>query len=122
MPSLVKADSAFANLVRKNPNWIQSHIWRGRTNSLIDPKVETDNTKGHFEKVLSLIKPEEIASTYKKEAVESYEYLGYYYVTKKDKAKADEYWNKVKELDPENAKAKAYFNPPKQQPAKPAGK
>ena len=39
----------------------------------------------------------------------------------KDKAKADEYWNAVQELDPNNAKAKIYFNQPKQAP-KPAGK
>jgi len=120
-PMLVKSDTAFSNLVRKNPSWIQAYIWRGRVNSLIDPKVTTDNTKMHYDKVLSLIKPEEMATTYKKEAIESYEFLGSYYVTKKDKAKSDEMWNKVKELDPENAKAKYYFNPPKA-PVKPAGK
>lgn len=118
---LIKADTAFANLVLKNPNWPVAYLWRGRTNSLIDPKVTTDNTKNHFEKVLSLIKPEEKTTTYKKEAIESYEYLGYYYVTKKDKAKADEMWNLVKELDPENAKAKSYFTPPKAGAPKPAG-
>ena len=116
IPALIKADTAFANLVRKNPSWIPAYVWRGRANSLIDSKVERDDTKLIYEKVLSLIKPEELNNN-KKDAVEAYEYLGSYYVTKKDKAKADETWTKVKELDPENQKAKYYFAPPKQ-PAK----
>jgi tetratricopeptide (TPR) repeat protein len=118
-PLLVKADSAFSNLVRKNPNWAVAYQWRGRVNSLVDPKCESDVTKNMYEKTLSTLKPEEVSGASKSVAVESYEYLGYYYVTKKDKVKSDEMWNKVKELDPENAKAKAYFTPPKQQPVKP---
>ncbi|MCE3259423.1 MAG: hypothetical protein K0S12_1064, partial [Bacteroidetes bacterium] len=46
--------------------------------------------------------------------VEALEYLGYYYVTKKDKAKADEMFNQLKEIDPANPKVTNYFNPPKQ--------
>ncbi|MBK9285738.1 MAG: tetratricopeptide repeat protein [Sphingobacteriaceae bacterium] len=113
IPALIKADSAFANLVRKNPSWIPAYVWRGRANSLIDSKVEREDTKLIYEKVLSLIKPEELNAN-KKDAVEAYEYLGAYYLNKKDKAKADEMWTKVKELDPENQKAKYYFTPPKQ--------
>jgi tetratricopeptide (TPR) repeat protein len=116
----VKADSAFAQLVRLNPSWPTAYIWRGRANAGMDPKAEKDLAKLQYEKVLSTIKPEEKTTTSKKDAIEAYEYLGYYYVTKKDKAKADEMWNAVKELDPNNEKAKAYFTPPKQpqQPGK----
>ena len=38
--------------------------------------------------------------------IESYRYLGYYYLLQNDKATADGYWNKVLELDPENETAK----------------
>ena len=37
--------------------------------------------------------------------VEAYDYLGYYYVVKKDNAKAKTYYQKLKEVDPKNAKA-----------------
>lgn len=121
-PFYVKADTALAQLVKLNPSWPTAYTWRGRTNSLIDPKAEKDFAKGYYEKVLAIVKPEEKTTTYKKDVVEALEYLGYYYVTKKDKAKADEMWNAVKEIDPANEKAKAYFTPPKQGTNKPAGK
>jgi lipoprotein NlpI len=45
--------------------------------------------------------------------VEAYEYLGYYYVTKKNDEKAREYWLMVKELDPSNEKANSFLKPKK---------
>lgn len=114
-PMYVKADSAFANLVRLNPSWPTAYTWRGRANASIDPKAEKETTKSIYEKVLSVIKPEEKATTYKKDAIEAYEYLGYYYVTKKDKSSADSAFNSIKELDPNNQKQKDYFSPPKPQ-------
>ncbi|MCX8080421.1 MAG: tetratricopeptide repeat protein [Bacteroidia bacterium] len=111
MPFLNLADTSFGSLIALNPNWPVAHIWKGRSLASIDYKNEKWLAKPSYEKVLNIIKPEEMNGTYKKEAVEAYEYLGFHYVTIKDKSKADEIWNKVKELDPENAKAKAYFNP-----------
>jgi tetratricopeptide (TPR) repeat protein len=111
MPFLNLADTSFGSLIALNPNWPVAYLWKGRARASIDYKNEKWLAKDAYEKVLSVIKPEEMNGTYKKEAVEAYEYLGFYYVTLKDKTKSDEVWNKVKELDPENAKAKAYFNP-----------
>jgi lipoprotein NlpI len=65
--------------------------------------------------VLAIVKPEERTTTYKSNVIEAYEYLGYYYVTKKDDAKAKEQWLIVKELDPSNEKANNYLNPKKPQ-------
>jgi len=117
LASLIKADSAFKRLTQLNPSWPWGYTWRGRTNSLIDPKVTSDSTKVYYEKVIQLVKPEERTSTYKANIIEANEYLGYYYVTKKDDAKAKEYWLIVKELDPSNPKAEKYLNPAKPQPA-----
>lgn len=117
-PLLIKADSAFSKVTQLNPTWPLGYTWRGRANSLLDMKAEKDVTKTCYEKVVAVVKPEEANTTYKNNIIEAYEYFGYYYVTKKDKAKADEMWNKVKSIDPENAKAKAYFTPPKQTPPK----
>jgi tetratricopeptide (TPR) repeat protein len=120
----IQADSAFKKLTQLNPNWPWGYTWRGRANSLIDPKATSDSTKMHYEKVIQLVKPEERTGTYKPNIIEAYEYLGYYYVTKKDEAKAREYWQMVKELDPSNEKAERFLNPKKPQPAgtKPPGK
>lgn len=114
-PFFVKADSAFSRLCQKNANWPIAFMWRGRANSYLDPKNEKDFTKMHYEKMLSLIKPEEKTGTYKNNYIEGLEYLGYYYVSKKDKVNADMIWNQVKELDPANPKQKDYFAPPKPQ-------
>jgi hypothetical protein len=75
--------------------------------------VQSDSTKVFYEKVISLVKPEERSGSYKANLVEAYEYLGYYYVTKKDDSKAKEQWLIVKELDPSNEKANNYLNPKK---------
>lgn len=117
--SFSKADSAFKKLTQLNPTWPWGYTWRGRCNASIDPKATTDTTKTQYEKVIQLVKPEERTGTYKPNIVEAYEYLGYYYVTKKDDAKAKEYWLIVKELDPSNEKANNYLNPKKPQPVAP---
>lgn len=118
----IKADSAFKSLTELNPSWPVGYTWRGRVNSILDPKIEKDSTKVFYEKVITTIKPEEKAN-YKTNILESLEYLGYYFVTKKDKTNADMIFNQIRELDPANEKAKNYFAPPKQTVApKPAGK
>lgn len=111
-PLLIKADTAFAGLVRKNPSWITAYIWRGRTNSLTEILLKKEKEglgKVHYEKVLSMVKPEEKTGTNKKEVIEALEYLGSYYVLIGDKAKADEIFNQLKEIDPNNIKVKNYF-------------
>ncbi len=118
-----KADTAFKKLSELNPNWPWGYTWRGRANALLDPKGFSDSTKTYYEKVIAVVKPEERTGTYKPNIVEAYEYLGYYYVTKKDEVKAKEYWLLVKEMDPANEKANNYLNPKKPQaPVKAAPK
>jgi tetratricopeptide (TPR) repeat protein len=112
----VKADTSFSRLTTLSPVWPIGYFWRGRSNSYLDPKNEKWLAKPHYEKMLTLIKPEERTSTYKSNVIEASEYLGDYYLNNKefkDKTKADEYWSAVKELDPANEKAKYYFAPPK---------
>lgn len=117
VPFLVKSDSAFAGLIRLNPNWITAYTWKGRSSSLLN----FDLGKPYYEKVLTIVKPEEKTGSYKRDVVEAYEYLGSFYLNKKDKANADANFNLLKEIDPTNQKAIYYFNPPKT-PQKPAGK
>jgi len=117
LASFAKADSAFKKLTQLNATWPWGYTWRGRANSILDPKATSDSTKTYYEKVIQLVKPEERNGTYKPNIIEANEYLGYYYVTKKDDVKAKEYWTIVKELDPTNQKAENYLNPKKPQTA-----
>lgn len=121
MPFLVKADSAFAGLIRLNQNWATAYTWKGRSSSLIS----FDLGKPFYEKVLTVVKPEEKTGSYKKDVVEAYEYLGSYYVNNKDKANADATFTSLKEIDANNQKVLNYFNPKAQQkpaPGKPTAK
>ncbi len=124
IPFFISADSSFSKLTQLNPSWPTGYFWRGKASVQLDPKNEKALAKPHFEKAISLVKPEEKATpTYKNNMIEALEYLaGYYTSVAKDKTKADEYWKSVQEIDPNNAKAKIYFNPPKQGTTKPAGK
>lgn len=125
MNLFVKADTSFSRLTQLTPTWPLGYFWRGRANSYLDPKNEKWLAKPHYEKLVSLVKPEERSGTYKSNVIEASEYLGDYYVNNKeakDKIKADGYWNAVKELDPTNEKAKYYFAPPKASAPKPTAK
>ncbi len=114
MPFFVKADTCFSKLIVSAPNFATGYFWRARAEVFIDPTSEKGLAKPDFEKGLSLIKPEEKTGAYKTNVIEAYEYLGGYYTSvAKDDAKAKEHWTMLKEIDPNNAKANIYFNPPK---------
>jgi len=122
LPYFIRSDSAFMKLTELNPAWPVGFFWRGKANLQLDPENEKWLAKPYFEQALSLLKPEErLLPANKNNLIEASEYLGDYYVSNKegkDKTKADEMWNTVRELDPANIKQKAYFAPPK--PAKAA--
>ena len=48
----------------------------------------------------------------KTNVIEACEYLGYYYLTVKDNAKAKEYFTIIKDLDPNNKKQIEFFKSP----------
>jgi len=106
----VKADTCFSKLVQVSPpTYPIGYFWRGKTNVQLDPKNEKWSAKPFYEKALEVVKPEERAAT-KANVIEACSYLGYYYYVKeKDIEKAKYYWGIVKELDPNNEKAKAFF-------------
>ncbi len=108
-----KADSAFIKVNELNPNWPDAYLWRGNANSGMDPDFEAGFAKGFYEKYISLLTadPEKFESTLKIKnkagLINAYGYLGFYFYNKDMVAEAKEYYKKVLELDPENAKAKA---------------
>lgn len=112
-PLFVKADTCFSRLTQASPTFAPGYFWRGKTNVQLDSKNDLWLAKPHFEKALSLVKPEERAlPTNKDNVIIACEYLGYYHVKMKDNAKAKEYWGIVQTLDANNEKAKAFFKSP----------
>ncbi len=113
-PILVKADSAFKKLCDLNPAFPTGYFWRGRTNAWLDPGNKKGSALPYYEKFVNMVKPEERSlPANKANLIEAYEYLGYYYMDiNKDKTKAKENWNIIKELDPANKKADAFFKSP----------
>ncbi|RME18615.1 MAG: tetratricopeptide repeat protein [Bacteroidetes bacterium] len=105
-----KADTAFGNVLAKLPNFDVTYVWKARVKANLDPKNEKWLALPYYDKYFSLVKPEERSNAAKKSnVIEACEYLGYYYMTQKNKDKATEYFTIIKELDPNNLKAQAFF-------------
>lgn len=106
------ADSAFTRLAAASPTYVPAYFWKARTAFQFDLKNEKWLAQPHYQKVMDLIKPEERAQGANKSmTLEASRYLGDYYVSSpaKDITKAKEYWTIVKEIEPNDPQAKAFF-------------
>jgi tetratricopeptide (TPR) repeat protein len=108
----VAADSAFAKLNELSPNYYVGFIWRARVMYYVDTVETNYSQKPYFQKVYELITADDKNTKFGKTAfIESAKYLGRYYTysPEKDIVKAREFYNKVIELDPNDADAAAFF-------------
>jgi tetratricopeptide (TPR) repeat protein len=108
----VKADTAFATVLSVSPTYYPAAYYRARCAYSFDPNKEKWLAKPFLERVVDLIKPEERTSKNNKPIVmEAAKYLGDYYVNSAEKnaEKANMYWGIVKELDPTDKQADAFF-------------
>ncbi|HWY37361.1 MAG TPA: tetratricopeptide repeat protein, partial [Bacteroidia bacterium] len=109
----VKADTCFSRLTQQSPAFSTGYFMRGNVNIHLDPKNDKWLAKPHFEKAMSIVKPEErTLPANKNYVITACEYLGYHYLKNKDNAKAKEYFTILKELDPNNKKATDFFKSP----------
>jgi tetratricopeptide (TPR) repeat protein len=111
---LVKADTTFGTITARIPDNTLGFLYRARVNASLDPETTKGTAKPHYEALLNLIMSKENPTqTYRKELLEIYQYLSYYYYLQFDgKGKDDDqaqviaYSNKILELNPNNAIAK----------------
>lgn len=105
------ADSAYAKVAEMAPTYAMAYLWRGRSNVQLDLKKVSWSAKPFYEKFLETVPVEERTGAYKPFVIEASKYLGDYYVNSKEKdaTKAKEAWTLVKELDPADKQAKAFF-------------
>lgn len=103
--NFIKADSAFALVNEKQPDFVTAYLFRARCNAGLDPETKRGLAKPHYEKVIEY----GVADMGKNKSIviEAYYYLAYYSYVIKDKAKAIEYCDKILEFDPENKNTQA---------------
>lgn len=109
----IKADSCFSKLAQKSPSYATAYLWRAKANVQQDLQNEKWLAKPFYEMFLSLIKPEERSlPTNKYGVIEASEYLGYHYLVVKDNSKAKEFFEIIKNIDPNNKKQIDFFKSP----------
>lgn len=131
----LRADSSFAQMAQGSEAIGQpyplAYYYRGQSNYYAYPSTVSLSTGAavpYYEKFIELANAEPDAAkkqAYQKNLITSYKFLASYNLAKKDEAKAKEYFNKVLELDPNDADVQKALNPVKATPkpvAKPAAK
>jgi len=98
-----KADTAFGSLISLAPSFAQGYAWKANTKAQLDPESTKGLAKPYFEKFIDLTKND--VEKNKKDLIDAYQYLGYYYLLKKDKPSAKAAYLKLKSIDPNNANA-----------------
>ena len=110
LKDFTKADTVFANLIRIQPTSIYGYAYRARCKSQADLDTKQGLAKPFYEKVIEVGSLD--IEKNKKELIEGYSYLGYFYLVSKDYPKSKENWKKVLELDPANEKASKALSDP----------
>lgn len=109
---LANADAAFATVGERIPDSHLGFLFRARTNSLLDPTADLGLAKPYYEKTVEILFGKEDPLANKRELIEAYRYLSYYYYVQFDKDKSDSnkaetinFSNKLLEVDPGNSTA-----------------
>jgi tetratricopeptide (TPR) repeat protein len=98
-----EADVAFNMLTSKVPDLAIAYFWQARVKTNFDPESDSGLAKPYYEQFLQI--SNEDTTRFKKELIEAYSYLGYYYYLKTDNANSKLYWQKVYAIDPKNVQA-----------------
>ena len=126
----LRADSSFAQMAQQvektaGETYPLAYYYRGQSTYYAYPSAVSLSTGAavpYYEKFIELATAEPDSTkkaAYRKNLITSYKFLASYNLAKKDDAKAKEYFNKVLELDPNDADVQKAMNPVKATP-KPA--
>lgn len=106
-----KADSAFTQLTEQQPTSSLGYLWAAKARVQIDSTGQEGLALPMYEKYLelALANPGNIEKE-KKNIIEAYDYLGTYALQLKNNvAEATDYFKKILQLDPDNARAKEFM-------------
>ena len=104
------ADSVFGMYVVKYPEQGFGYYWQARANAAIDTTMEQGLAIPHYKKLVEVVGDKTDDENNRKWLVEAYAYMAAYETnTQKDYAEAVDYFEKLLEVDPDNADAKRYI-------------
>lgn len=98
-----RADSSFAKVVELTPNYAQGWLMRARCNNSLDPDNVQFLSKPFYEKYIEIASIDKEKN--KKNLIESYNYLAYYYIQQNDLIQGKSFYEKIIELDATNEDA-----------------
>jgi tetratricopeptide (TPR) repeat protein len=98
------ADSAFATIIKRNPNYVPAYLWNARTYAKMDPDSKLGLAKPKFEKVVEVAKSDSLK--WQNEMMEAFNYLGYYHMINEYWSRSKDYYNRMINLDPNNKENK----------------
>jgi len=98
-----KADSIFSGIVVENPTLQVGYLWKARANTGLDPEAKNALAKPLYEKFIETAAMDSVK--YKRELIESYTYLGFYYYNQNNADSSKINFNKILSLDPANQNA-----------------
>jgi tetratricopeptide (TPR) repeat protein len=105
------ADSAFGIYVSKYPDQSFGYYWQAKARAMQDKDMSQGLAVPAYQKLIEVLDKIPTDANYKKWKVEALAYLAAYETnTKKDYAEAVDYFQKVLEVDPQNADAKKYID------------
>jgi tetratricopeptide (TPR) repeat protein len=98
-----KADMAFTAITNKEPNNLQAYVWIANTYASMDPDSKEGLAKPKYEMVIKKARVDSVANG--KELFDAYSYMGaYYFFTKPDYNKSEDYFRMIVNLDQKNKK------------------
>ncbi len=113
------ADSIFGLYETKYPEQEFGYYWRARSDVAIDTAMQTGMAIPHYEKLIAIAEKDTVNKTNRKHLIEAYGYIAAYKAnTQKDYTGAIDYFEKLLELDPDNADARRYIGILKKNQAK----
>jgi tetratricopeptide (TPR) repeat protein len=105
-----QADAVFGDYVQKHPEQGFGYYWQARSNALLDADMSKGLAVPHYLKVIEMAEADTTNETNRKWLVEAYKYIAAYKTNQeKDYATAVDYFEKLLEVEPDNADAKKYI-------------
>jgi len=98
------ADSVFAVIIAKTPDYIPAYFWTANTYSKMDPDFKLGLAKPKFEKLIEVAKSDSIKN--ESAMMDAFGYLSYYHMMNNNFSRSKDYYNRMVNLDPNNKEYK----------------